>query len=75
MSCTDNPRNLEPFFSFWMNELTARNLHDKADIAIELAKLSKDRDAWAAKWMETRRELAALKYPGMTGIVKPAGAD
>jgi len=32
---------LEPHFSFWMNELTERGLYDKADIAIELAKLSK----------------------------------
>jgi hypothetical protein len=41
------PRDLEPHFSFWMNELTERNLHDKADIAIELARLSKERAALA----------------------------
>lgn len=37
----NNARRLEPHFSFWMNELTAKNLHDKANIAIELATLSK----------------------------------
>jgi hypothetical protein len=34
-------RDLEPHFSFWMNELTARDLHDKADIAVVLAQLSR----------------------------------
>ena len=36
-----NPRKLEPFFSYWMNRLTEDNLHDKGDIAIQLAEMSK----------------------------------
>lgn len=34
-------RRTEPHFSFWMNELTERGLHDKADIAHQLAIMSK----------------------------------
>lgn len=35
----------------------------------ENAGLRADRDEWAAKWQAVRRELAAVKYPGGTGVV------
>jgi hypothetical protein len=60
----NNPRHLEPHFSFWMNELTAKNLHDKADIAIELAKLSKaiaDIAPWLSASLESMTPCAEYR--------------
>lgn len=45
-----NPRELEPFFSYWMNELTEGDLHEKGDIAMELAAMSKAIDG-IAHWL------------------------
>lgn len=36
-----DPRKLEPYFSEWMDKLTVCELHDKADIACQLAAQSK----------------------------------
>ena len=41
-----------------------------AQARAECERLTKDRDEWAAKWRETRKQLAELKFPGMTGVVK-----
>lgn len=38
---TPHPRDFEPYFSQWMLKLTADNIHSKADIALELAKLER----------------------------------
>lgn len=32
---------VEPYFSLWMERLTSENLHEKGDIAFELARLHK----------------------------------
>lgn len=37
---------LEPFFSTWMEKLTSDNLHEKGDIAFELARLNKALADW-----------------------------
>ena len=41
-----------------------------AQARAECERLTKDRDEWAAKWREARKQLAELKFPGMTGTVK-----
>ena len=44
--------------------------HELAQARAECERLTKDRDEWAAKWRETHKQLAELKFPGMTGVVK-----
>ena len=41
-----------------------------AQARAECERLTRDRNEWAAKWRETRKQLAELKFPGMTGTVK-----
>jgi len=38
----------------------------------EIERLTRERDEWAAKWHAMRKLYAELKYPGMTGVVRPA---
>ena len=45
-----------------------------AQARAECERLTRDRNEWAAKWRETRKQLAELKFPGMTGIVKALDA-
>lgn len=35
----------------------------------EIARLTVERDEWASKWQQLRRELAELRYPGMDRVV------
>lgn len=58
-----DPEALEPWYSYWVSELTTQGLHSKADIATVLAILS-DRLAKAARPEERRmtpKQLDALR--------------
>ena len=40
-----------------------------------IAKLTAERNEWAGRWQELRREKAEAQYPGMTGIIKAHSED
>lgn len=42
-----------------------------ASLKAQVDKLTKERDEWARKWHAMRRQYAELRYPGMTGVIKP----
>jgi len=53
-----------------VNDALAAALAERDALAARVAEAEKERDEWAAKWQTVRRELAELKYPGMTGVVR-----
>lgn len=37
---------------------------------LSVERLTRERDEWAAKWQDMRRQYAQLRWPGLTGVVK-----
>jgi hypothetical protein len=60
---TEPSRELEPYFCWWMQELTARGIESKADIARELAKQSKEIDRLKAVNDYLERQIKWLVAP------------
>lgn len=62
----------EPFFRGHQHALHRAMVAEaeRDALAARVAEAEKERDEWAAKWQTVRRELAELKYPGMTGVVR-----
>ena len=53
----------------------ARRVDECIQLRADLARVTKERDEWVAKWKEMRRMFAEAKYPGMTNIVKVMDGD
>jgi hypothetical protein len=45
-----------------------------AELEKRVEQLTRERDEWAAKWHAMRKQYAELRYPGMTGVIRPVSA-